>query len=126
MLGSAVLHGIVNVPHLREDLLEIGVRPTLLGAVTLVLYFSVVAMFAFAGLVLSGALASFRGRLLQPGPLWIVAATYMVFGIGAFAAVGRSVHFLGYAVMGLLVGLGAAQGRRGGPAAQTSHPDPLP
>lgn len=50
--AAAVVHGVVNVPHLREDMLELGVRRSLLLAISLVLYFSVVAMFGFAGLVL--------------------------------------------------------------------------
>ncbi|HVR97345.1 MAG TPA: hypothetical protein VMW27_12070 [Thermoanaerobaculia bacterium] len=111
ILGSAALHGIVNVPHLHEDMIEIGTRPTLLGAVTLVLYFSVVAMFAFGGLVLSGAVQSFRGGSPQLAPLWVVAVSYTTFGIAAFVLVGPSPHFLGYAAMGLLVALGAALGR---------------
>src|SRR3954467_371238 len=47
-VAAALLHGLVNVPHLREDLLELGIRPSLVLAVSLVLYFSVVAMFGFA------------------------------------------------------------------------------
>lgn len=108
ILGTAVLHGMVNVPHLREDMVEIGVRPTLLGAITLVLYFSVVAMFAFGGLVLSGAVQSLRGRSPERAPLWVVALCYLAFGLAAFFLVGRSPHFLGYAGMGLLVAIGAA------------------
>ena len=76
ILISAALHGIVNVPHLREDLVEIGVRHTLVSAIMLVLYFSVVAMFAFGSIVLSSAVSSCRGRRVQRVPLWIVAATY--------------------------------------------------
>lgn len=108
ILGSAVLQGVVNVPHLREDLLEIGVRRTLLAAVTLVLYFSVVAMFAFAGLVLSAAVESLRGGHPRRGPLWVVGASYLLFGAVAYTLVSRNVHFLGYAAMGLLVVLAAA------------------
>lgn len=107
ILGTAALHGIVNVPHLREDMVEIGVRPSLLGAITPVLYFSVVAMIAFGGLVLSGTVQCIRGGSLQRAPLWIVAITYMVFGLAAFVQVGRSPHYLGYAAMGLLVAIGA-------------------
>jgi hypothetical protein len=113
ILGSAALHGIVNVPHLHEDMVEIGARPTLLGAVTLVLYFSVVAMFAFGGLVLNSAVRSIRGRSPELAPLWVVAASYVGFGLAAFVLVGRSPHFLGYAAMGLLVALGAALCNRG-------------
>ena len=108
ILGSAILHGLVNVPHLREDLVEIGVRRTLLAAVTLVLYFSVVAMFAFGALVLGSAVGSPRGRHLPQAPLWIIAATYVVFGLVAFLAVSPSPHMLGYTGMGLLVAVGSA------------------
>jgi hypothetical protein len=108
ILGSAVLHGLVNVPHLREDLVEIGVRRTLVAAVMLVLYFSVVAMFAFGALVLGSAASSSRGGHPPRTPLWIIAATYVVFGLVAFLAVSPSPHMLGYTGMGLLVAIGAA------------------
>ena len=104
ILGSAMLHGIVNIPHLHEDLLELGVRRTLVSAVMLVLYFSVVAMFAFGGLVLSSAVGSFRGSHPQQAPLWVVAGTYVVFGVAAFMLVSRSPHMLGYTLVGLLGG----------------------
>jgi hypothetical protein len=110
ILGSAALHGFVNVPHLREDLVEIGTRPTLLGAVMLVLYFSVVAMFGFGGLVLNGAVQRMRGGSPRLMPLWVVAGCYVVFGLAAFVLLWRSPHFLGYAGMGLLVALGAGLG----------------
>jgi hypothetical protein len=108
ILASAMLHGVVNVPHLNEDLLELGVRRTLIGTVALVLYFSVVAMFAFATLVLSNAVGSLRGNQQQQAPLWIVAATYVLFGAAGFLLVSRSPHMLGYTFMGLLVAAGAA------------------
>ncbi len=111
LLGSATVHGIVNVPHLREDLIELGVRQSLVGAIMLVLYFSVVAMVAFGGLVLSGAAASMRGHRTQQAGLWIVALTYVVFGVVAFLLVNRSVHMLGYSAMGTLVAVGAMLGQ---------------
>jgi hypothetical protein len=111
MLASASLHGLVNIPHLHEDLLEIGVRHTLIVAIMLVLYFSVVAMFAFAGLVLAGALDSLRGKPTHETALWIVAGSYLVFGAAAFVVVGHSAHLLGYAFMGALVAVGIALGR---------------
>ena len=111
LMGSAVLQGFVNVPHLRQDLLEIAVRPTLVAAVMLVLSFSVLAMFAFGAHVLSGAIRSFRGVHPQPAALWIVAATYVVFGLTGFFVVIRSPHMLGYTGMGLLVAVGTAMGQ---------------
>jgi len=111
ILAAAVAHGAINVPHLREDMLEIGMRPSLLGAISLVLYFSVVAMFAFAAIVLSGAISLLRGNIPQLAPLWLIAGSYLVFGFVAFVRIDPNVHFLGYALMGLLVAMGAAVSR---------------
>ena len=85
--GTAVVHGVINVPHLREDMLEIGMRSSLLGAISLVLYFSVVAMFAFAALVLTGAISLLRGKSPQLAPLWLIAGSYLVFGLVAFVRI---------------------------------------
>ncbi|MGZ6141910.1 MAG: hypothetical protein ACXWLM_01170 [Myxococcales bacterium] len=108
ILASAVVHAWVNVPHLREDMIEIGMRRTLLSAVSLVLWFSVVAMFAFAALVLNGAVAALRGRAPAAVPLWLIGGAYLAFGIFAFARIAPVPHFLGYAAMGLLVAIGAS------------------
>ncbi|MBA3768668.1 MAG: hypothetical protein H0W99_17155 [Acidobacteria bacterium] len=108
ILASALIHATINVPHLREDMQEIGMRPTLFGAVSLVLYFSVIAMFAFAALVLNSALSLLRGRVPQSIPLWLIAGTYLIFGGVAFVKIAPSPHYLGYALMGLLVAIGAA------------------
>ncbi len=107
LMGFAVfVNASVVVPHLREDMLEINVRPTLLGAVSLALHFSTFAMFAFTLMVLLTAMKSLRGTITSPMLLWIIGLTYTVFGIFAFILSG-SHHTLGYLVMGLLV-LGAA------------------
>lgn len=66
MVAAALVHGLVNVPHLREDLLELGIRRSLVLAVSLVLYFSVVAMSGFAALVVSAATSVLRGKALTP------------------------------------------------------------
>ncbi len=108
ILASAITHAMINVPHLREDMLEIGIRPTLFGAISLVLYFSIVAMFAFGALVIGSAISLLRGRVPQLIPLWLVAGTYVIFGFVAFIKVAPSPHYLGYALMGLLVAMGAA------------------
>ncbi|HEY7169822.1 MAG TPA: hypothetical protein VH417_03185 [Vicinamibacterales bacterium] len=111
ILATAVLHGLVNVPHLREDLLEIGTRPRLLAAVSLVLYFSVIAMVGFGALVLATSVAMLRGRPAPSAPLWVAAGAYVAFGVIAFTMVSQSVHFLGYAAMGALVAMGAVPAR---------------
>jgi hypothetical protein len=126
ILVAAVVHLVINVPHLREDMLGMGMRPRLLGAVSLVLYFSVVAMCIFGALVLTAAISTFRGRMPASAPLWLVAAAYLTFGLFAFVKIDANSHFLGYAAMGLVVAMGAGltpvggdqrgvfRGRRGG------------
>ncbi len=102
---AALMTATVSVPHLREDLAEINVRPTLLGAVSLGLHFGTFAMFAFTCLVLVAALQSLRAAVTARLPLSIIAATYTGFGIVAFIWSG-SHHTLGYVLMGVLI-LGA-------------------
>jgi len=103
---AAFVHATISVPHLREDMAEINVRPRLLGAVLAGLHFSTVAMFAFACLVLVAAIQSLRSHAIERLPLCIIALTYLGFGIAAFVWSG-SHHTLGYVLMGVLV-LGAA------------------
>jgi hypothetical protein len=107
ILTTAVLQGLVNVPHLRADLLDVGTRPRLLAAVSLVLYFSVIAMVGFGALVLATSIAMLRGRPVPLAPLWLTAGAYVAFGLSAFAMVSQSIHFLGYAAMGVFVAIGA-------------------
>jgi hypothetical protein len=110
---AAVVNAIISVPHLRADMAEIDVRPTLLGAVSLGLYFGTFAMFGFALAVLAAAVQALRG--VTPGRplLAIIAATYVTFGVAFFVWSG-SAHTLGYLLMGVLVGLAAAlPGSRG-------------
>jgi hypothetical protein len=106
MLAGAVLQAVVNVPDLREDLFDLGVHHTIVSGVTMVLVFTVLAMFAFAGIVLNSAYESWKGRLSPVAPLWIVAAVYVIYGAATFAFVG-SPHLLGYALMGVLIASGA-------------------
>ena len=102
MALAAVVNATISVPHLREDMAEINVRPTLLAAVSLGLHFGTIAMFAFAGLVLVAAVRSPRGVAAPHLPLGIIGAAYGVFGLLAVAW-SRSPHALGYLLMGVLV-----------------------
>ena len=102
---AAFLNATVSVPHLREDMLEIHVRPTLLSAVLLGLHFGTLAMFAFAFVVFVSALQSLRGSSMARLPLSIIGLTYLAFGIVAFIWTG-SYHTLGYVFGGVLL-LGA-------------------
>ena len=99
---AALMNATVNVPHLREDMVEINVRPTLLGAVLLGLHFSTFAMFAFTGVVLVAAIQSLRASITARLPLLIIAVAYIAFGVVAFVWSG-SHHMPGYVLMGVLI-----------------------
>jgi len=100
---SAVMDAFTSVPHLREDMAEIHVRPTLMRAVSLGLYFGAIAMFAFAAVVLIAGFRASRGRQVDRPSLVAIAAAYVVFGGTAFFVWGASGHILGYAFAGLLI-----------------------
>ncbi len=110
---AAAVNAVVSVPHLRADMVEINVRPTLLGAVSLGLYFSTFAMFGFAIVVLAAAFDASRGATPARPPLAIVAAVYIAFGLGAFFLWRASAHTLGYLLIGVLIGVAIAP--RGSP-----------
>lgn len=99
---SAFVSAIVSVPHFREDMEEINVRPTLLGAVMLGLHFSTMAMFALTCLVLVAAFRSLRSGAIARAPLLIIAVTYLVFGVAAYLTTG-SHHTLGYIFISVLI-----------------------
>jgi hypothetical protein len=103
MAFAAFVNATVAVPHLRGDLVEISVRPTLVSAILLALYFGTFAMAGFSLLVLAAAAQRQESPALRV-PLLVVALTYTAFGVFAFVWSG-SHHTLGYVVMGVLVGV---------------------
>jgi hypothetical protein len=68
----------------------------------------VVAMFAFAALVVADGIALLRGKAPQIAPLWTIAASYAIFGVIAYVVMDGSPHALGYTLMGALVAAGTA------------------
>ncbi len=103
MAFAAYVNATIAIPHLRGDLLEINVRPTLVSGVLLGLHFGTFALAGFALLTLAAAAQRQGGSALRL-PLLCVAATFAAFGIFGFAWT-RSPHLLGYVLMGVLVGV---------------------
>ena len=103
---AAVTNTTVSVPHLREDLMEINTRPTLLGAVLVGLHLGSFAMFGFGALALALAVQIWRGAQGQRVLIGIIAAVFLLFGIAAFIWTG-SHHTLGYLLIGLFLAGGA-------------------
>ena len=102
MLFGAAGYSLTVVPDLHGDLVEIGVRPSVLGGTLLHLYFAGIAMFGFALIVAAAAIQALRGIAPARIPLGVVAAIYMTFGVMAFSR-SHNPHHLGPLVMGALL-----------------------
>ena len=102
MIFGAAGDTFVVLPDLHGDLVEIGVRPTVLGGTVLRLYFGALAMFGFALMVSAAAIQAIRGIAPARLPLAIVAVIYTVFGVMAFSR-SHNPHHLGPLLIGALL-----------------------
>jgi len=107
MVFGAVGYAFEILPDLHGDLIEIGVRPTVLGGTVLHLYFAGMAMFGFALMVSVAAIQAMRGVAPARLPLAIVAVIYIVFGVISFSR-SHNPHHLGTLAMGVLLGAALA------------------
>ena len=107
MLFGAVGDAFVVVPDLHGDLVEIGVRPTVLGGTVLRLYFGAIANFGFALIVSAAAIQAIRGIPPARIPLAVIAVIYTAFGVLAFS-LSHNPHHLGALAMGVLLGAALA------------------
>jgi len=101
MMFGALGYSFAVVPDLHGDLVEIGVRPTVLGGTVLYLYFSAIAMFGFTLMVSAAAIQAIRGIPPTRLPLAVIAVIYMAFGVVAFSR-SHNPHHLGPLAMGVL------------------------
>jgi len=107
MIVGAIGDAFFVVPDLHGDLVEIGVRPTVLGGTVLRLYFGALANFGFALMVSAAAIQAMRGIAPARMPLAVVAIIYTAFGVMAFSR-SHNPHHLGPLVMGVLLGAALA------------------
>lgn len=104
MFFGAFGNALVVVPDLHGDLIEIGVRPTVLRGTVSALYFAAAAMFIFALMVSQAAVQARRGEAISRLPLAIIAIMHTVAGAMAFSR-SHNPHHLGGMLMGVLLGL---------------------
>jgi hypothetical protein len=102
MIVGALSNAFVLLPDLHGDLVEIGVRPSVLGATVRGLYFGALAMFGFAIVVSVAAFDSARGRTPARLPLAVPAAIYLISG-GTLFARSHNPHHLAVVLMGVLL-----------------------
>jgi hypothetical protein len=107
MLIGALGDTLVVLPDLHGDLIDIGVRPTVLGGTVLHLYFSAAAMFAFVVIVAAAVVDALRGCRPARVPLAVIALTYGGYGVAAFSRSHNPHHFAPVAV-GLLLATAVA------------------
>lgn len=104
---AAVAHAAGGWPAMEAALRTASAPEPLIGGLAAGWYFGSAAMAAFGILVFRAG-----ARLAREDPsglptVRVIAATYVLFGIGAFLARGLNPHFLGFVAMGLLAGLPA-------------------
>ncbi len=102
---AAFTQGLVVVPHIHEDLVEIAVRPTLLNAVSHSMNLGALALAAMTAIVWIETVRSYRGLPIPRASLAVVGIFLVVFGLIVFQAT-HSPHALGYSLIGALI-LGA-------------------
>src|SRR5438105_13871148 len=100
MIFGAAGYSFNVVPDLHGDLVEIGVRPTVLGGTVLYLYFSAIAMFGFALMVSAAAIQAIRGNSPARFPLVVISLIYMAFRV-CVLSLSHSPHHSAQPAMGV-------------------------
>ena len=102
MFFSAFANAMVMVPDLHGDLVELGVRPTVLNGSVRALHFAAASMFIFALMAAEAAIQSMRGKGIARLPLAAIALLHTVFGVTAFAR-SQNPHHIGGIAIGVLI-----------------------
>jgi len=102
MMFGAIAYSFILLPDLHGDLIEIGVRPTVLGGTVTHLYFAAFAMFGFPLMVAAAAIQTIRGIEPSRFPLVVIAVIYVFFGVILFSR-SHNPHHFGTMAMGVLL-----------------------
>ena len=106
MLIGAAGNAFSLIPDLHGDLVELGVRRTVLGGSVILMDFAALAMFGFLVIVGAAAIQSMRGVTPPRLPLAVIAAVYVAGGCMAFTW-SHSPHQLGNVAAGLALAAAA-------------------
>lgn len=109
---SAFAHSLLGGSQLRSELSAAQVPPDLLRGALIGWYFGGAAMLAFAALVLHTFTRRADGTAASLVPARIVALTYLLFGLLAFAVSGFDPFFLVFVIPALLLSWAAFPARR--------------
>lgn len=104
---GALGYTVVVLPDLHGDLVEIGVRPTVLGGTVLHLNFAAAAMIGFAVIVSVAAVEALRGTAPKRFQLAVIAVIYGWHGWAAFSR-SRDIHHFAPIAMAILLAMAIA------------------
>jgi hypothetical protein len=102
---SSLAHAFLGLPPLRAELGAAGVSADASGAIAIGWYFGSVAMAAFGLIVLTSAINVLNGKLGGLRAVQWIALAYFLFGVAAFVADRLNPHFVGFIVIGVLLGV---------------------
>lgn len=105
LLLSSIAHAFLGWPTLEALLKVAEVQPELTGALAVGWYFGSVAMLAFGLIVGHSAWRMWQGAAVSTVPAGIIAALYLLFGLGAYLSRDFNPHFLLFVLTGVLVGI---------------------
>jgi hypothetical protein len=105
MMLSSLAHGTLGWRSMRDALESAGAGNDLVGALAAGWYFGSVAMAVFGAIVITSGLRLRRGDLSGVLPVRLIAAGYVLFGLGAFFGRNLNPHFLLFVLTGLLAGI---------------------
>ncbi len=111
LLAGALAHAFLGWPQLGQALRAASISTGTIGALAAGWYFGGACMLAFAAITFSAGLSN-RGAMRPSVPLFAIAITYFLFGWVAFVLRHFNPHFLGFVVLGLIVGTAAVLSSR--------------
>lgn len=106
LVVSAFGHALAGWPPLYASLVRTDADTEVVRALWAGWHFGSAAMLAFGAITVSAVVRSRRGDAPSPVPLIVIAVALVGFGAVASFVVGVSSHFLGFVVVGVLLGFG--------------------
>ena len=102
---SSLAHAFLGFPPLRTQLTASAAAEDVVGALAIGWYFGSAAMATFGLIVLTSGANALKGKPSGLAAVRWIALAYALFGLAAFFADGMNPHFLGFIVIGLLLGV---------------------
>jgi hypothetical protein len=106
LVVTAFGHALAGWPPLHASLIRTGIDPGIVRALWAGWHFGSAAMLAFGVIVIVTVVRARHRHVFSTAPLFIIAVACIGFGVVAWLLVGFSSQFLGFIILGGLLGLG--------------------